>query len=171
MRTGWSCGHADVRGDRTPWTGVRPPTVRRPPARTRSGPCGSRRGHGNERGAQPDTRPEPLLPQATAAAKPGEHGRCPVSMATPAAPPGGQERTCRRPCRTLPLRPSGLPSRFRTPRTDCRVRCPTGGRGARGTGRRVGGHWLDAASAGARERAGRLGGRGAARGRRPSPGG
>jgi hypothetical protein len=86
MRTGWSCGHADVRGDRTPCTGVRPPTVRRPPARTRSSPCGSRRGHGNERGAQPDTRPEPLLPQATAT--PGAHGRCPASMTTPAAPLG-----------------------------------------------------------------------------------
>jgi hypothetical protein len=114
MRTGWSCGHADVRGDRTPWTGVRPPTVRRPPARTRSGPCGSRRGQGNARGAQPDTRPEPPLPPATAAAKPAEHVG--VRSAWPPRPPRGeQERTCRRRCRTRPLRPSGMPSRFRTP--------------------------------------------------------
>jgi hypothetical protein len=99
MRTGWSCCHADVRGDRTPWTDVRPPTGRRPPARTRRGPCGSRRGHGNDRGAQPDTRPERLLPQALAVAKPGVHGRCPVSMA-PRPPRGEQERSCRRHCRT-----------------------------------------------------------------------
>jgi hypothetical protein len=31
-------------------------------------------------------------------------------------------------CRTLALRLSGMPSRFRTPRTDGRVRCPSGGR-------------------------------------------
>jgi hypothetical protein len=35
-----ACGHADVRGDRTPWTDLRPPTVCRPPARTHCGPCG-----------------------------------------------------------------------------------------------------------------------------------
>jgi hypothetical protein len=42
---------------------------------------------------------------------------------------------------------------------------------ATGTGRRVGGRWWGAASAGGLERAGRSGGRGAGRGRRSSPAG
>src|SRR5512132_2811706 len=42
---------------------------------------------------------------------------------------------------------------------------------ATGTGRRVGGRWWDAASAGGREQAGRSGGRGAGRGHRSSPAG
>jgi hypothetical protein len=61
-----------------------------------------------------DMGPQPLLPQATAASKRGEHGRCPVSMATPTAH-AGTEVDCRRYRRTPPLWPSAVPSRFRTP--------------------------------------------------------
>jgi hypothetical protein len=57
------------------------------------------------------------------------------------------------------------------PRTLCRVRCHPAAAVARGTGRRVGGRWWGAASAGGRERAGRSGGRAAGRGHRSSPAG
>jgi hypothetical protein len=67
-----------------------------------------------------------VLLQATAASR--EHGRCPAAMATPAIR-AGQQRSSHRSCRTLPLWPSGMPSRFRTPRTDGRVRYPPGGCG------------------------------------------
>jgi hypothetical protein len=67
-----------------------------------------------------------VLPQATAASS--EHGRCPAALATPAIR-AGQQRSSRRRCWTLPLWQSGMPSRFRTPRTDGSVRCPPGGCG------------------------------------------
>jgi hypothetical protein len=74
------------------------------------------------------------------------------------------------PCRTPPLWPSTVPSRFRTPAdTPAASGAHPGDAVARGTGRRVGGRWWGAASAGGRERAGRSGGRGAGRGRRSSP--
>jgi hypothetical protein len=90
---------------------------------------------------------------------------------SPRRPRGLQERTCRGLCRTLALRPSGLPSRFRTPADTCRLRCHPAGAVATGTGRRAGGRWWYAASAGGREQAARSAGRGAGRGRRSSPGG
>jgi hypothetical protein len=155
--------------------GVRPPAGCPAGARTPAisadtgGPCGSHRGHGNWSGARPDTGPEPLLPQATAASKRGWHGLCPVGVATPTAH-AGTGVDCRRNRRTLPLWPSAVPSRFRTPRgrTAASGVCPAPA-AARGTGRRVGGRWWDAASAGGRERAVRSGDRGAGRGRRSSP--
>jgi hypothetical protein len=58
--------------------------------------------------------PGSRLPQAAAAYKAGEDGRCLAGTSTPAAV-REQERSCRRHCRTLPLWPSATPSRFRTP--------------------------------------------------------
>jgi hypothetical protein len=135
------------------------------------GPCGSHRGHGKWCGARPETGPERVLAQAIAASKRGGHGRCPVSMATPRPPMREQEWTaadiaghfrCGRP----PCRPgSGHPRRSAASGV-----CPAAAV-ARGTGRRGGGRWWDAASAGGCGRAGRSGGRGAGRGRRSSPAG
>jgi hypothetical protein len=132
--------------------------------RGHGGPCGSHRGHGNWCGARPDTGPEPLLPQATAVSKRGGHGRCPVGMATPTAH-AGTGVDCRRHRRTPPLWPSAVPSRsgHRGRTTAASGICPTAAV-ARGTGRRIGGRWWDAASAGGHERAGRSDGRGAGRG-------
>jgi hypothetical protein len=65
---------------------------------------------------------------------------------------------------------SGMPSGFRT-RADALPRpVSPGGCVARGTARRLVGRWSGAASADGREPAARSGGRGAARGRRSSPG-
>jgi hypothetical protein len=69
------------------------------------------------------TNPGPLPPQATG--RLGEHGR-----RRPARSPVARARTgrlCRRPCRTLALWPSGMASRFRTPRPDGRVQWSSGG--------------------------------------------
>jgi hypothetical protein len=149
---------------------VRPPPACWPRARTRDGPCGSHRGHGNSCGAQPDTG------SGTAAA--AGHGQLQARRAWSVS---GQhvhpvavrerERSCRGHCRTPPPRPSGMPSRFRTPTDALPHPVSPGGHGARGTGRQVGGRWWDAASAGGHERAGRSGGRGAGRGHRSSPAG
>jgi hypothetical protein len=56
--------------------------------RTWSGPCSSRRDMTTHAARSRTPARNPLLPRATAAARPGEHGRCPVGMATPAAPRG-----------------------------------------------------------------------------------
>jgi hypothetical protein len=63
---------------------------------------------------RPDTGPEPLLPQATATSKAGRHGRCPAGLGDAH---GRAERALsdHRHGQTLPRRPSGMPSRFRTP--------------------------------------------------------
>jgi hypothetical protein len=124
-------GHASVRGGLPPrqMSGRLP--ARRPP---RGGPCGSHRGHGNSGGARPTRCPEPRLPQAKA-------GTRQLSMVGvwSARPPGLRPGTGAVLPRTVPLWPSGLPSRFRTPWTDGRVRCPPGrcgGYGNRSLGRR-----------------------------------
>src|SRR5918995_1345175 len=77
----------------------------------------------------------------------------------------------RRTLRTVPPLPSGVAVRdvghLRTAR---RIPpWPAFGETARGTGRRGGGRWWDAANASRRGRAGRSGGRGAGRGHRSSP--
>jgi hypothetical protein len=90
------------------------------------------------RAARGRTRcPEPRLPQAKA-------GTRQLSMVGvwSARPPGlrpGTGAVLPRTLPTVPLWPSGLPSRFRTPWTDGRVRCPPGrcgGYGNRSLGRR-----------------------------------
>jgi hypothetical protein len=85
-------------------------------------PCGSRIGHDSSCGARPDAvrnrcyrRPRPLR----------EAWSVSTGMATAAAR-AEPERSGHRHCRTLRKWPSGVPSRFRTPRTDCRVWCPPG---------------------------------------------
>src|SRR5919112_794327 len=63
---------------------------------------------------RPDTGPEPLLPQATAAAKAG--GMVGVRPARPRPqPPVERPPSDRGRGRTPPLRPSAMPSRLRTP--------------------------------------------------------
>jgi hypothetical protein len=114
-------------------------------------------------------RPSPLLPQAAAASS--AVSVVGVWLAWCPTPRLNGERSCRRHCRTLPLRPSGKPS-SRTPADGLPrpgVR-PTEAV-ATGTGRRVGGRWWDATSAGGRGRAGWSTGRGAGRGHRSSPAG
>jgi hypothetical protein len=130
------------------------------------GPCGSHLGHGNRSGARPDTGPQPLLPQATAASKRGGHGLCPVGMATPTAHAGtGVDcRRHRRDSTAVAVRRAVQVPDTRG-RTAASGLCPAAAV-ARGTGRRVGGRCWDAASAGGCGRAGRSAGRGAGRGRR-----
>jgi hypothetical protein len=149
------------------WTGVRPLIARRPPS-----------GHGYS------------LPQTSGAWQLIQPGAEPVwdryygrprrsreawSAVRPGTVTGGscrkRSRLCRTPLPNASLWPSGMLSGFRTPRPDAAVRCPSGGWVARGTARRVGGHWSDAASAGGHERAGWSGDRGVGRGHRSSPGG
>ena len=161
--------HAGVRGDLMLRTDVRPTFARWPPVWARDGPVVVPRtwqlvclaaGHG----------PLLLLSQAAAASKwvgmvgvrsawqPG--GPFGISSGH-AADTAGQVRCGRPAC----CPGSGHP------RTLCRVRCHPAGREATETGRRVGGRWWDAASAGGCEQAGRSGGRGAGRGHRSSPAG
>jgi hypothetical protein len=104
-------GHTGIHSGRTPWTAVRLRMARRPPARPHSGPCAAAADMVTVR---PDTGPEPLLLQATAASKAGRHDWCPAGSATPTARVE-QALSDRRHGRTLPLRPSAMPSRFRTP--------------------------------------------------------
>jgi hypothetical protein len=129
------------------------------------------RGHSNWCGARPGRGPEPLLPKATAASKRGGHGRCPVSITTPTAHAGtGADSP-----QTLPDTAAvAVRHAVQVPDTPRRTVgsgvCPAAAV-ATATGRRVGGRWWDAASAGGCGRAGRSGGRGAGRGHRSSPAG
>jgi hypothetical protein len=88
--------HAGVRGGRTPWTGVQPPTAHRPPA-----------GHVVVPAQPPRTRPGTVLPQATAAAEAGLVG---VRAARP-PPTVGVERA---------LSNRGTAGHFRCDRPPCR---------------------------------------------------
>jgi hypothetical protein len=155
----WICGPDGCpAADRTPATGVDKAWVR-----------GSHRDMATGAAC---AQPDPVRNRCYRRPRPPQVSMVGVRPSWPPEPPvPEQERSCRGHCRTLPLWPSAMPSRFRTPRTDCRVRCPPGGCGATGTGRRVGGHWSDAANAGGHEQAGRSGGRGAGRGHRSSPAG
>jgi hypothetical protein len=98
------------------------------------------------------------------------HGRCPVGMATrpPMREQGGLPQTSPDTSAVTVRRAVQVPDTHgRTTASGVRPAAAV----ARGTGRRVGGRWWDAASAGGCGRAGRSGGRGAARGQRSSPAG
>ena len=59
-------------------------------------------------------------------ARRARHGRCPAGMAI-LAPVAGLRAVLRQTLADTSDVASAMPSRFRTPQTDCRVRCPPGG--------------------------------------------
>jgi hypothetical protein len=155
-------GHASV-GDHAGIRGGRMSGQRSPPATSvdTKWSLWSPRGHGNWRAAQPDTGPVPLLSHATAASKwvgmvgvrsAWQRGGPFGSSSGRAADTAGHFRC------SVPA----MPSRVWTPAdTPAAPGVRSAECAARGTGRRVDGCWWDAASAGARGRVGRSGGRGA----------
>ena len=135
MRTGWSCGHADVRGDRTPGMGVWSPTVRRhqhghvvvPAVAPRTWQRVRRAaGRGARDRCCRRSRPPPSEVSMSASGPHGDPGRLCGNRSGPAADTAGHFRCGRPACRPG----SGHP------RTRCRLRCHPAGAVATGTGRR-----------------------------------
>jgi hypothetical protein len=142
-----------------PRRSVWPTTGCQPPARTRGSACGSHPGHGNSCGARPDAVLEAAAAQVTATSKRGEHDRRLPGRAIPAACPGrsgGHVRQRRRDgCRSIRC-PAAPRNRGRCPdRTVHRGHCRSlRMSAARGSGRRAGVRWWDAATASKRSGAG-----------------